>query len=94
MLHLYKDPITGKVYQEYDDEPENNNDDLQKEESEEHDYDSEERKANQEFVRKHNLFKKREIEKSTKHLNNEMDEATEEFYQTKKDKEKDDGLSL
>ena len=41
MLHLYKDPITGKVYQEYDDEPENNNDDLQKEESEEHDYDSE-----------------------------------------------------
>ena len=59
-----------------------------------HDYDSEERKANQEFVRKHNLFKKREIEKSTKHLNNEMDEAAEEFYQTKKDKEKDDGLSL
>ena len=59
-----------------------------------HDYDSEERKANQEFVRKHNLFKKREIEKSTKHLNNEIDEAAEEFYQTKKDKEKDDGLSL
>ena len=53
-----------------------------------HDYDSEERKANQEFVRKHNLFKKREIEKSTKHLNNEMDEAAEEFYQTKKDKKK------
>ena len=41
MLHLYKNPITGKVYQEYDDEPEDNNDDLQEEESEEHDYDSE-----------------------------------------------------
>ena len=45
-----------------------------------HDYDSEERKANQEFVRKHNLFNKREIEKATKHLNSEMDEAAEEFY--------------
>jgi hypothetical protein len=41
MLHLYKDPITGKVYQQYDDEPEDNDDDLQEEESEEHDYDSE-----------------------------------------------------
>lgn len=40
MIHLYKDPITGKIYQEYDDEPEDNGDDLQ-EESEEHDYDSE-----------------------------------------------------
>ena len=59
-----------------------------------HDYDSEERKANQEFVRKHNLFNKREIEKATKHLNNEMEEAAEEFYNTKKSKEKDDGLSL
>lgn len=37
---------------------------------------------------------KEEIEKATKHLNNEMDEAVEEFYKTKKDKEKDDGLSL
>ena len=42
--------------------------------------------------RRFNLFNKREIEKATKHLNNEMDEAAEEFYQTKK--EKDDGLSL
>ena len=55
-----------------------------------HDYDPEERKVNQEFVRKHNLFNKREIEKATKHLNNEMDEATEEFYKHKK--EKDNGL--
>ena len=42
MLHLYKDPITGKVYQQYDDEPEDNNENnLQEDESEEHDYDSE-----------------------------------------------------
>ena len=59
-----------------------------------HDYDPEDRKANQEFIKKHNLFNKREIEKSTKHLTDEMDEAAEEFYKTKKDKEKDDGLSL
>ena len=44
--------------------------------------------------RKFNLFNKKEIERATKHLNNEMDEATEEFYTDKKDKEKDDGLSL
>ena len=44
--------------------------------------------------RRFSLFNKREMEKATKHLNNEMDEAAEEFYQTKKDKEKDDGLSL
>lgn len=41
-----------------------------------------------------NLFNKKEIEKATKHLNDEMDEAAEEFYKTKKDEEKDDGLSL
>lgn len=51
-----------------------------------HDYDPEERKANQNFVRKHNLFNKREIEKATKHLNNEMDEVAEEFYKTKNKK--------
>jgi hypothetical protein len=38
--------------------------------------------------RRFNLFNKREIEKATKHLNNEMDESAEEFYKTKKD----DGL--
>ncbi len=53
-----------------------------------HDYDPEERKANQEFIKKHNLFNKREIEKATKYLTDEMDEAAEEFYKTKKD----DGL--
>ena len=41
-----------------------------------------------------NLFNKKEIEKVTKHINDEMDEYTEEFYNDKKDKEKDDGLSL
>jgi len=43
---------------------------------------------------KFNLFNKKEIERVTKHLNNEMDEVAEEFYTDKKDKEKDDGLSL
>ena len=41
-----------------------------------------------------NLFNKREIENATKHLNDEMDEAAEEFYKTKKDKEKYDSMSL
>lgn len=40
MLHTYRDAITGKIYQVYDDEPEDN-DNLQEEESEEHEYDSE-----------------------------------------------------
>lgn len=40
MLHTYRDAITGKIYQVYDDEPEDN-DDLQEEESKEHEYDSE-----------------------------------------------------
>lgn len=44
--------------------------------------------------RKFNLFNKKEIERATRHLNNEMDEATEEFYTDKKNKEKDDDLSL
>ena len=38
--------------------------------------------------RKFNLFNKKEIERATKHLKDEMDEAVEEFYKTKKD----DGL--
>jgi len=46
-------------------------------------------------VRKHNLFNKRKIEKATKHLNNEMDETAEEFYNTNKNKkEKGNGMSL
>ena len=41
-----------------------------------------------------NLFNKKEVDKATKHINDEMDEYAEEFYETKKSKEKDDGLSL
>lgn len=41
-----------------------------------------------------NLFNKKEIEKATKHINDEMDEYVEEFYDDKKDKEKDDGFEL
>ena len=41
-----------------------------------------------------NLFNKKEIEKATRHINDEMNEYAEEFYNDKKDKEKDDGLSL
>ncbi len=33
-----------------------------------------------------NLFNKKEMEKVTKHLNNEMDEAAEKFYNTNKKK--------
>ena len=54
-------------------------------------YDSEVKKREQkemESRRKFNLFNKKEIEKATKHINDEMNEAAEEFYKTKKD----DGL--
>ncbi len=33
-----------------------------------------------------NLFNKKEMEKTTKHLNDEMNETTEEFYNKKKKK--------
>ena len=39
-----------------------------------------------------NLFNKKEIEKATKHINDETDEYAEEFYNEKNDKEKDDGF--
>ena len=39
-----------------------------------------------------NLFNKKEIGKATKNINNEMDEYAEDFYEDKKDKEKDDGI--
>ena len=39
-----------------------------------------------------NLFNKKEINKSLKHINDEMEKSTEEFYSKKK--EKNDGLSL
>lgn len=40
-----------------------------------------------------NLFNKK-IEKATKNINNKMDEYAEEFYDDKKNKEKDDGFEL
>ena len=52
----------------------------------------EQHKRNEANNRRFNLFNKREIEKTTKHLNDEMYEATEEFYKTKKDK--DNNISL
>lgn len=57
-------------------------------------YDPEVIKKREKAFKGFNLFNKKEVEKATQHLNNEMDEAAEEFYQIKKDKEKDDGLSL
>ena len=44
--------------------------------------------------RRFNLFNKNEINKSLRHINDEMEESSEEFYKHKKSKEKDDGLSL
>lgn len=41
-----------------------------------------------------NLFNKKEIEKTTKNINNEMHEYAEDFYDDKKDKEKGDGFEL
>ena len=40
-----------------------------------HDYDPEERKTNQEYIRKHNIFNKTEIEKATKHINDEYESS-------------------
>lgn len=57
-------------------------------------YDPEVKKKEEKRFKGFNLFNKKEIEKATHNLNDEMDEAAEEFYNTKKSKEKDDGLSL
>lgn len=40
-----------------------------------------------------NLFNKKEVEKATKHINDEMDEYVEEFYNDEKDKKKTMALS-
>ena len=56
------------------------------------DYDPEVKRKNEKSFKGFNLFYKKEIDKSTKHINNEMDEAAEDFYQTKKGKEKDNGF--
>lgn len=57
-------------------------------------YDPEVKRTEERKFKGFNLFNKKEIEKATRHLNAEMNESAEEFYQTKKNKEKDDGLSL
>ena len=57
-------------------------------------YDPEVKRKEEKRFKGFNLFNKKEIEKATHNLNNEMDEAAEEFYNTKMSKEKDDGLSL
>ena len=57
-------------------------------------YDLEIKRKEESRFKGFNLFNKKEIEKATRNLNNEMDEVAEEFYTDKKDKEKDDGLSL
>lgn len=57
-------------------------------------YDPEVKRKEESRFKGFNLFNKKELEKSTKHINDEMDEYAEEFYNYKKDKEKDDDLSL
>ena len=55
-------------------------------------YDPEVKQKEERRFKGFNLFNKKEIEKATKNINDEMDEYAEEFYSDKKDKEKDDGL--
>ena len=57
-------------------------------------YDPEVKRKEESRFKGFNLLNKKELEKSTKHINDEMDEYAEEFYNYKKDKEKDDDLSL
>jgi TRAP-type C4-dicarboxylate transport system substrate-binding protein len=56
------------------------------------DYNPEVKRKNEKSFKEFNLFNKGEFEKATKHINDEMDEYAEDFYQTKKGKEKDDGF--
>ncbi len=57
-------------------------------------YDPEVKRKEQSIFKGFNLFNKKEIEKATELINYEMEESAEDFYTDKKDKEKDDGLSL
>ena len=54
-------------------------------------YDPEVIKKREKSFKGFNLFNKKEIDKATKHINDEMDEYAEDFY-TEKDKEKDDSF--
>ena len=57
-------------------------------------YDPEVKRKEAKRFKGFNLFNKKEIERATHNLNKEMDEVAEEFYNTKKSKEKDDSFSL
>ena len=57
-------------------------------------YDPEVKRKEQSIFKGFNLFNKKEIETAINHINCEMEESAEDFYTDKKDKEKDDGLSL
>ena len=52
-------------------------------------YDPEVKRKDESRFKGFNLFNKKEIEKATKHINDEMDEYAEEFYNDKKEKEDD-----
>lgn len=52
-------------------------------------YDPEVKRKEESRFKGFKLFNKKEIEKATKHINDEMDEATEEFYKTEKGKKED-----
>ena len=56
-------------------------------------YDPEVKRKEQSIFNGFNLFNKKEIEKATKHINDEMDEYVEDFYNDKTDKE-NDGFEL
>ena len=55
-------------------------------------YDPEVKRKEERRFKGFNLFNKKEIEKATKHINDEINEYAEEYYDDKKDKEKDDGF--
>lgn len=55
-------------------------------------YDPEVKRKEERKFKVFNLFNKKEIDKSTKHINDEIEEASEEFYQSKNSKEKDNGF--
>lgn len=57
-------------------------------------YDPEVKRKEESRFKGLNLFSKKEIENATKHINDEMDEYAEKFYNDEKDKEKDDGFEL
>ena len=55
-------------------------------------YDPEFKKKEESLFKGFNLFNKKEIDKTTKHINEEMHEYAEKFHETKKNKEKDNGF--